>query len=145
MPLTVEDLKKRIVSCSLMSFDRLDELETKAGQDSQSSETFATWMVDQKELTTFQATSLLKGNTKGLVLGDCIVIDKLGEGAMGVVGLARHRTMKRRVAVKILRSSLVNSQSAVKRFYREVNAVAHLEHPNIVRAYDAGEDAGTRR
>jgi serine/threonine protein kinase len=76
------------------------------------------------------------------VLGEYVVLDKIGEGGMGQVLKARHRTMERIVALKILPSKSVDSPEAIKRFRREVQAAARLTHPNIVMAYDAGEHAG---
>jgi serine/threonine protein kinase len=50
--------------------------------------------------------------------------------------------MKRIVAVKLLSQSLLSSSDAVQRFYREIEAVAKLSHPNIVTAFDAGQRNG---
>lgn len=65
----------------------------------------------------------------------------LGQGGMGSVYLAQHRMMNRLVALKVINQQLVRSDSAVKRFHREVRAAAQLSHPNIVAAHDA-EQAG---
>ncbi len=94
------------------------------------------------KLTKYQAQLVYQGKTKGLVLGEYTVLDKLGEGGMGVVLKAQHRRMKRLVAVKVLPASAIKSPEAVKRFYREVEAAAKLTHPNIVTAYDASEHEG---
>ncbi len=90
-------------------------------------------------LTKFQAVHVLQGKAKSLVLGEYLVLDKLGAGGMGQVLKARHRRMKRLVAVKILPASLLKTPDAVKRFQREVEAAARLVHPNIVIAHDAGQ------
>ena len=74
----------------------------------------------------------IKGKTKGLVFGEYTVLDKLGEGGMGVVLKAEHRRMDRLVAVKMISGAALKSPDAVKRFYREVKAAAKLMHPNIV-------------
>src|SRR5262249_42908893 len=68
-------------------------------------------------------------------------LDEIGAGGMGRVYRARHRTMKRVVAVKLLAPDLVRG-SALPRFQREVEAMARLEHPNIVIAHDAAEAGG---
>jgi hypothetical protein len=82
---------------------------------------------------------ILQGKAKSLVLGEYLVLDKLGAGGMGQVLKARHRRMKRIVAVKILPASVLKTPDAVKRFQREVEAAARLVHPNIVIAHDAGQ------
>ena len=104
--------------------------------------TLARDLVRANKLTKYQAQVVYQGNTKGLVFGEYVVLDKLGEGGMGVVLKALHRRMKRFVAVKMIASNALGSPDAVKRFYREIEAAAKLEHPNIVAAYDAGEHEG---
>jgi WD40 repeat protein/tRNA A-37 threonylcarbamoyl transferase component Bud32 len=65
----------------------------------------------------------------------------LGSGGMGVVFLAEHRLMQRRVALKVINSGLTEQAGVAERFRREVRAAARLTHPNIVAAHDA-EQAG---
>ena len=96
----------------------------------------------QGKLTKYQAQAVYQGKTKGLVFGEYVVLDKLGEGGMGVVLKAQHRRMKRLVAIKVLSSAAMKQPGAVERFHREVEAAAKLSHPNIVTAYDAGEHQG---
>jgi predicted Ser/Thr protein kinase len=71
------------------------------------------------------------------------IVRKLGEGGMGAVYQAEHKIMERVVAVKVISPSFVDSPEAVERFQREVRAAAKLEHPNIVRAYDADRAGST--
>ncbi|MBN8601223.1 MAG: Hsp70 family protein [Planctomycetes bacterium] len=76
------------------------------------------------------------------MLGDYVLIEKIGAGGMGEVFRAEHHIMHRQVALKILPTSLSSNQSLVDRFYAEVRAVARLMHPNIVTAFDAGQHQG---
>lgn len=62
---------------------------------------------------------------------------------MGTVFKARHRTMGRIVAVKVIRKDRLTNARAVKRFEREIRAAAQLNHPHIVHAFDANEIDGT--
>src|SRR5689334_7619365 len=62
---------------------------------------------------------------------------------MGQVFKAVHRRMDRVVAVKVLPRQALESSQAVQRFQREVRAAAKLIHPNVVHAYDEGEQEGT--
>jgi serine/threonine protein kinase/Leucine-rich repeat (LRR) protein len=105
-------------------------------------EAFARLLRRQGKLNEFQAEELLSGRNTPLVLGDYVLIDKIGAGGMGQVFKAEHRVMKRRVAVKLLPSSLTQDEAAIKRFQREVQAAARLSHPNIVAAYDASAQRG---
>ncbi|MHB1424385.1 MAG: serine/threonine protein kinase [Gemmataceae bacterium] len=91
-------------------------------------------------LTRFQAEQFLQGRWKRFSLGKYKVLEKLGSGGMGNVFLCEHKLMRRRVAVKVLPESRAEDQESLERFYREARAVAALDHPNIVRAYDIDQD-----
>lgn len=99
-------------------------------------------LVKAGKLTTFQANQIYTGKSKGLVLGSYVVLDKLGQGGMGVVYKAEHRKMGRLVALKVLAPAITSQPEAVNRFQREVQAAARLSHPHIVAAYDADEAQG---
>jgi serine/threonine protein kinase len=69
------------------------------------------------------------------------LIKYLGQGGMGQVWLAEHRLLHRTVALKVIRRRLTANRAAVERFKREMQLVAKMDHPNVVRAFDA-EQAG---
>jgi serine/threonine-protein kinase len=96
-------------------------------------------LIEQGSLTEFQARRLLLGKSRGLVFGRYILLDRLGIGAMGRVFKARHRLMDRVVALKVVLPITVNSKHAVSRFFREMKIVGMLDHPNVVRAFDADQ------
>lgn len=91
-------------------------------------------------VTQFQAEQLLQGKWRRFSLGKYQVLEKLGSGGMGQVYLCEHKLMRRRVAVKVLPTSKATDPASLARFYREARAVAALDHPNIVRAYDIDND-----
>src|SRR6516225_7396686 len=91
-------------------------------------------------LTQFQAEQLLQGKWRRLSIGKYKVLERIGSGGMGSVYLCEHKWMRRRVAVKVLPTARAEEPSALERFYREARAVAALDHPNIVRAYDIDQD-----
>ncbi len=93
-------------------------------------------------LTRYQAAALYQRKSRGLLIGNYLILDKLGDGGMGVVFKARHRKLGRVVALKILPPSFARDRNAVLRFKREVEAAGRLKHPNIVAALDADEDRG---
>jgi len=96
-------------------------------------------LVEQKLLTAWQAEQLAKGRTSFLI-GKYRLLAELGRGGMAQVFLAEHVTMERRVAIKLLASDL--PQAAMDRFLAEVRAIAALDHPNIVHAYNVDNDGG---
>ena len=105
----------------------------------QSAEELALDLVRQKKLTKFQAEEVSKGKGKSLVLGNYVLMEKIGAGGMGQVFKAEHRRMHRIVAVKLLPANTMKDPATVARFEREVTAAAKLRHPNIIAADDADQ------
>ena len=91
-------------------------------------------------LTHFQADNILQGKWRRFTIGKYKVLERLGSGGMGQVYLCEHKLMRRRVAVKVLPTAKAEEPSSLERFYREARAVAALDHPNIVHAYDIDQD-----
>jgi serine/threonine-protein kinase len=79
----------------------------------------------------------------GQTLGDFHILRKLGQGGMGQVYLAEQVSLKRNVALKLLKPELAANQTALKRFKAEAEAVARATHANIVQVYAIGEWQGT--
>jgi serine/threonine protein kinase len=97
-------------------------------------------LVARNVLTQWQVDELLCGKDKGFILGPYRILKPLGRGGMGTVYLAEHRVMRRRCAIKVLPAeSLSKEPSFLDRFHLEAQAVAALDHPNIVRAYDVNK------
>jgi serine/threonine protein kinase len=103
----------------------------------------AAQMIENKVLTPYQAEQLLAGHgDECLIAGRYRILEKLGEGGMGAVYKAHDSQLDRDVAVKVLRARSLNDADAIARFQREARALAKLSHPNIIQAYDNGEDKG---
>jgi len=75
-------------------------------------------------------------------LGEFRLLGKLGEGGMGVVYLAVQESLQRKVALKVIRPEQTGSFEITKRFWREVEAVSRLRHPNVVTVFGSGEEKG---
>ena len=122
----------------------LFEAERLPGLHDRSSRGVGLALVQAGLLTRFQLDNVLDGTTYGLVVGNYRVLDKLGSGGMGDVFLAEHRLMKRLVAIKTMPVDDDCPPDIRQRFYAEMRALAELQHPNIVTAFDAGELASPR-
>ncbi len=140
-----DQFRNALLASQLLSEDELHASLSSLAADRRpvNGEQLAKELVRQNQLTAFQAQTIYKGQGQTLVMGNYIVLDKLGEGGMGTVLKAQHRHMKRLVALKVISSASLKDPGAVKRFHREVEAVARLSHPNIVTAFDAAESKGT--
>ncbi|MBY0231289.1 MAG: protein kinase [Gemmataceae bacterium] len=99
-------------------------------------------LVKTGRLTKYQINRIAAGEGDRLRLGGYILIDQLGEGAMGEVCRASHLEHGV-VALKILRKAKLSNAAAIKRFTQEMAMAAKLSHPNIVRALDWGKAEGT--
>ena len=145
MALSYDDFVRRLTSSGVINADDITSFVERLPADQRpvDGEQLAREFVAQKKLTRFQADQICRGEGRSLVLGNYVILDKLGQGGMGMVLKAEHRRMKRIVALKVMSPAAMQSPDAVKRFHREVQAAAKLEHPNIVTAYDADEANGT--
>jgi serine/threonine protein kinase len=101
-------------------------------------EQIAAKLIEMGKLNYYLAEQLLAGRSK-FTLGPYRVLDSIGQGGMGQVFKAEHSIMRRVVAIKVLPRSKSTPRS-VADFIREIQVQAQLDHPNLVRAYDAGQD-----
>lgn len=145
MPLSREEFIRRLTDSTLLSPEDVRACVETLPNDERpkDGEQLARCLVRRKKLTAFQAEQVYKGRGKGLVLGNYTILEKLGQGGMGMVLKAQHARMKRLVALKVLSPDVTKSAELLARFQREVQAAARLEHGNIVTAYDADEAHGT--
>jgi serine/threonine protein kinase len=143
-PTTAEEFLELVRKSGVVEDKRLDayvdKLRAGSGLPAKASEMAGLLVHDACLLTTFQAEQLLLGKYRRFTIGKYKVLERLGVGGMGSVYLCEHKLMRRRVAVKVLPTAKSNDPASLERFFREARAVAALDHPNIVRAYDIDQD-----
>lgn len=94
-------------------------------------------------LTAFQIKEIFRGRGRELTLGPYVFLDLLGEGGMGRVYKARHTRLGRDVAVKVIRKEKLKHPAAEERFRHEVEALGKMEHPNVVKVFNADQVGDT--
>jgi serine/threonine-protein kinase len=145
MAVTVESFLKHLAHSGILSADEMLQIQKQVPRDrlQDDAQELGKELARQKKLTVFQANAVYNGKTQGLILGNYVLLDKIGAGGMGMVFKAQHRRMKRLVAVKVLPKAGKKHPEVFLRFQRELEAAAKLTHPNIVAAFDADEHQGT--
>jgi serine/threonine protein kinase/tetratricopeptide (TPR) repeat protein len=136
---TLEEFSRALVEIGLVTST---ELKRVAAESSGGVLPLSRALVKAGKLTAYQAAAVYQKKSRGLVLGNYVILDKLGQGGMGVVFLARHRLSGRLGALKILPPSFSRDTDAVSRFRREIDAAGRLNHPNVVAAIDSDQDRG---
>jgi len=144
MAITLEEFIDYLADIGFMDVDEVHDFldELPVNRQPQSARRLVQEMLREGKVTEFQADTILKGKTKRLIVGNYVIMEKIGQGGMGRVYKARHSRMDRIVALKFLPFKARESLEAVRRFNREIRAAARLIHPNIVTAHDADESEG---
>jgi len=156
----IEQLSKHVEACSTCQglLDTLDDLADSVVRDIRAASSQvqidehleqqireaakigpAVWSVKSQRMPRGQREA---DDLAGQHLGQYELLERIGRGGMGVVWRAMHTRLKRHAAVKLLSNDRLCDSQAVARFAREMEAVGRLDHPNLVRAHDAGEVDG---
>ena len=101
--------------------------------------TFAKTLIQRGWLSVYQVNQLLAGHGQELVIGPYHVVDKLGQGGLSSVFKARHIEHHSLVAIKMIRPEVFASSEGRQQFLQEVEAMARLDHPNVVQFCDADQ------
>jgi tRNA A-37 threonylcarbamoyl transferase component Bud32 len=87
-------------------------------------------------------TEVIPGPPLPVVFGPYLLLERLGQGGMGIVYKARQEKLKRLVAVKMIRAGAYASAEERRRFQREGEAIARIRHAHVVQIHDFGEHEG---
>ena len=127
----------------LMSGEEIEssrnEFVKETGEDANAAD-FAKYLERKNLATSWHNQKLLDKKYKGFFIGSYKFLQKIGAGGMGKVYLAEHTALARRCAIKVLPRSRMSDTSHLDRFRLEARALAQLDHKNIVRVYDVGEE-----
>jgi len=134
---TVADQVGMLSQYRLLDASQLEEVRALQGRFADARGLFRE-LVQRGWLTSWQAGQLVQGKGADLVLGPYILLNLQGEGGAGQVFKARHTGIDRVCALKVVRKDLTTDPEIVGRFRREIELASHINHPNIVHAFDAG-------
>jgi serine/threonine protein kinase len=140
---TITNLIDSLRASQLLTAQQLQDIEQHSFRQLDKPVELARELVSRGWITRYQAQQLMQGHGSELVLGAYRLLERLGEGGMGQVYKALHQPMNRIVALKIVRSELLEDPRTLKRFRREVQAAAKLKHPNIITVFDAAQAGDT--
>jgi hypothetical protein len=99
-------------------------------------------LVERGWMTDYQVREMAMGHELDIRLGNYVLLRLLGEGGMGQVFKARRHGTTDEVALKIVLPEMTRDAAALKQFMWEIQALARMSHPNIIRTYDAGSERG---
>ncbi len=133
-----QDLLKLIQESGLVTERQLEKALREC--ISEDSNTILSKLMTAGLITEYHGKELYAGRNKGFFIGKYKVMRPLAMGGMGLILQCEHIHMRHQVALKLLPKDLNVDQAAVTRFYREARAVAAVKHPNIVQAFDVGQE-----
>jgi serine/threonine-protein kinase len=135
------DILPLIQRSGVLSDRQFEEVSAKvaSGEYPTEARALAERLVAARILTKFQLDRLLENKTHGLVVGHYVILDRVGAGDRGRVFKAQHRLMDRLAAVKVIAPQIASRATSIPRFYREMRLMGRLDHPNVVRAFDADQ------
>lgn len=143
---SINDYLTLLSASQLIQEDRLREALralTESRGKPQSADEIGEFLIAQGLLTPWQQEQLTIKRRTQFYLGKYMLLRPLGSGGMAHVYLAEHSKMRRRVALKFLSADVAKDPVLVARFQREAQAIAAVDHPNIVRAFEIDNTAST--
>ncbi len=141
---TVPDYSAAVLRSKLLADDDLAPLRKRWQADGGTDadvDGFRKFLVREKSLTEYQAALIQRGRAEGFVVGEYVILDRIGRGQTAGVYKALHKSGQV-VALKVLAASKARDQHLLNRFLREGRLLTQLDHPNVVRAYQVGQAGG---
>jgi len=142
---TVDEIRQRLIDSQLAEPDAAEaslcEWREQA-EDRESADDFVNWGVQCELLTEFQGEALLDGYAGPFMLGPYEVKEHLASGKFGGVFRAIHQEFEQPVSLKVFLGPVAEDPEKLARTGREIRILIELDHPNVVRSYQAGRIGG---
>jgi serine/threonine-protein kinase len=133
---TLLDVLRRV---RILAPNQADEAARELGPRYKDPRDLAEYLVRIDWLTAFQCEAVFAGHWNELLLGPYSILGPLGEGGVSQVFRAWDTVKGREVALKMLRQDLASPTDGIRQFERELQAVTLLNHPNVIKTYDANQ------
>ncbi len=145
MSITVESICNQLARNKLLPPEEVRSLRQRwlqeAGPSAADATLFGKWLTTKKHVTEYQAAVLLGRRNERLRLGPYKIVARIGQGRLAGVYKGVH-PQGQVVAIKVLPPAKASDPSQLGRFQRESRLALRLQHPNVVRAFQAGEEEG---
>ncbi len=138
----VDTLLTVLRRAQLFAPEQVEEIERELVPHFEEPRGLAEHLVRIDWLTQYQFETLFTGHWEMLSLGQYTLLERLGRGGVSEVYKAWDTARGRVVALKVLRPNLASRNEAVRQFRRELEAVPRINHPNVVRTYEAHQVGG---
>src|SRR5262245_16834218 len=115
---SVADLIDALRRFRLLETAQMQELTSNLQGRSIDVKSLARELVQRSWVTAYQVNRLFQDRGQDLVLGNYLILERLGEGGMGQVFKARQKSLRRTVALKVIRPERLSNPAAVRRFHR---------------------------
>jgi serine/threonine protein kinase len=142
---SVEAVCNLLARSRLLSPDDVRQLHQRWGAETRDADdvaAFRQWLVAREYLTEWQVGLVLRGKIDHFFFGPYKILERVGKGRMAGVYKAVHHTLGQAVAIKVLPPSKAKDPETLARFQREARLAMKLDHANVVRTFQAGENDG---
>jgi serine/threonine-protein kinase len=143
--MNLDSARGLIVSGELLSEERFNEFQRQwleRGRTADDGDEFVRWLVEQRELTDFQADAVRAGIAGPYLLGPYRVTARITAGRLGDVYHAEHVEFQQPVSLKVFPPTLNQDSERLARLGREARVSLQVDHPHVIRTYQVGK-AGT--
>jgi len=141
----VDEIRQRLLESELATAEQADSSIARwreQAKDEDSAAEFVEWLVDRELVTEFQGEALLAGHTGPFLLGPYEVHEHLAAGKFGGVFRAIQKEFDQPVSLKVFSGSIEEAPEKLAWMGREIRILIELDHPNVVRSYQAGRIGG---
>lgn len=148
MALSFEQVWQALIDHGIAAEGRVGELRpvwVSSHPQSQDSAELLEWLIEQGDLSRYQADVLASASDAPLSVGPYVIVDQITSGRLAGIYRGRQKTLQVPVCLKLLRATgyPIDREEQVARFQREARVSIQVDHPHVVRTWQVGQDGET--